>query len=458
METAERARDRGLVRGIGVLAFAAAIANEVVGSGIYRLPASMAAAAGTAAPLAYLSCLVAMGAIVLCFAEAGSRVPTSGGPYGYVEAAFGPMAGFVAGVLVWLSSLLACGGIAAAVADIAGNAVPALAGAGPRALFVVAVLAAVAGVNLLHVDVASRVIGWATLAKLLPLALFLLVGGLALAGGHGATAPVGHPHGPGFGRAVILAMFALSGMETPLAASGEVRDPARTVPRALLLAMGSIGLGYVLVQLVADGLLGAGLAGSTAPLADALGTLGAGWRAPLLGGAFLSMLFWLGSDLLGAPRVLFAFARDGLLPAALGRLHPRWRTPHVAIATHALLAIGLALSGTFEQLAVLSELAIAPLYAGVCAAALRLRRRGVATPAARRSGSPPRLKVAAIGKGRPDRSALSVGSPGRAASHKARCPPAAWPPTTTRSVRSWKRPPCFRSRSAAAATSRKVPG
>ena len=134
------ARDQGLVRGIGIVAFAAAIANEVVGSGIYRLPASMAAAAGTAAPLAYLFCLLAMGAIVLCFAEAGSRVPTSGGPYGYVEAAFGPLAGFVAGVLVWFSSVLACGGITAAVADLAGSAVPALAQPGAHAAFIVVIL------------------------------------------------------------------------------------------------------------------------------------------------------------------------------------------------------------------------------------------------------------------------------------------------------------------------------
>lgn len=377
-QSRDQLRDRGLVRGIGVLAFAAAIANEVVGSGVYRLPAAMAKTAGTAAPLAYLFCLLAMGAIVLCFAEAGSRAATSGGPYGYVEAAFGPAAGFVAGVLVWLSSVLACGGIAAAVADVAAASVPLLAQPGAHALFIVVVLAGVSWINLVGVEVATRVIGWTTLVKLLPLALFVVVGAVALAGGHRPAAAIGHPATAELGRAVILGMFALSGMETPLAASGEVRDPARTVPRALLLAMGSIGLAYVLVQLVAQGLLGAALAGSTAPLADALGTLGAGWRVPLLVGAFLSMLIWLGSDLLGAPRVLFAFARDGFLPKAVGRVHPRWRTPYVAIIVHALIGLALALSGTFEQLAVLSELAIAPLYAGVCLAAVMLRRRSIA--------------------------------------------------------------------------------
>ncbi|MDB5686978.1 MAG: amino acid permease [Rhizorhabdus sp.] len=375
----EKGRDHGLVRAMGVFAFAAAITNEVVGSGIYRLPASMATAAGTAAPYAYLACLVAMGAIVLCFSVAGSRVSTSGGPYGYVEAAFGKMPGFVAGVLLWLSSVLACGGVAAALADTAGSAFPIFAQPGVRQVLIVGVLGAMAGINIIGVDLAAKVLGWATVIKVLPLLLFLVVGAVGLAMGHSASTPITHAPNANFGRAAILAMFALTGMETPLAASGEVRDPARTVPRALLLAMGSIGLLYIAIQLVADALLGAGLMNSGAPLADALGTLDARWRAPLLVGAFFSMLIWLGSDFLGAPRVLFAFARDGMLPSVLGKVHPRWKTPYWGIIVHFLLAAGLALTGTFEKLAILSTLAIAPLYFLACASAVMLQRRGIAT-------------------------------------------------------------------------------
>lgn len=382
----EQGRDRGLLRVMGVFAFAAAITNEVVGSGIYRLPGAMATHAGTTAPYAYAACVVAMGAIVLCFAEAGARVPTSGGPYGYVEAAFGKMPGFVAGVLVWFSSVLACGGIAAALADTVASAFPAMNGMIARDLVIVAVLGAMTVINVVGVDLAARVLGWATVIKVMPLLLFLMVGGVALAMGHGAAVPITNAPTDGLGETAILAMFALTGMETPLSASGEVRDPARTVPRALLLAMSLIGLLYIAIQLVADKLLGAGLVGSTTPLADALGTIDPRWRAPLLIGAFGSMLIWLGSDLLGAPRVLFAFARDGLLPSPLGRVHARWRTPHVAILTHFVLALGLALTGTFEKLAILSTLAIAPLYGSVCAAAIVLRRRDVAL-----FGAPPRI-------------------------------------------------------------------
>jgi amino acid transporter len=375
----ESRRDHGLVRAMGVFAFAAAITNEVVGSGIYRLPGGMVKAGGTAAPYAYLACLLAMGAIVLCFAEAGSRVPTSGGPYGYVEAAFGKMLGFVAGVLLWLSSVLACGGIAVALADTVAAALPIFEPPLLHHLAEIGVLAAMTGINLVGVDPASRFLGWATLIKLLPLILFILVGAVGLALGHGAAAPpIQHAPTDGFGRAAILATFALTGMETPLAASGEVREPSRTVPRALLLAMGMVGLLYILIQIVAQTLLGAGLIESRAPLADALGAIDPRLRLPLLVGAFFSMLIWLGSDLLGAPRVLFAFARDRLLPAPLGKVHPRWRTPYIAILAHFLLASALALSGTFEDLAVLSTLAIAPLYMLVCASAVKLRRDNVA--------------------------------------------------------------------------------
>ena len=374
----EQSRDHGLLRAMGVFTFAAAITNEVVGSGVYRLPAVMATAAGTIAPYAYLACLIAMAAVVLCFSEAGSRVPTSGGPYGYVEAAFGPMPGFVAGLLVWFSSVLACGGIAVALADTVGSAFPVMAAPMPHYAVVAAVLGLMTFINIIGVDIAAKVLGLATMIKLLPLFLFLIVGGGALLMGHPVAAPINNPPTEGFGAAAILGIFALTGMETPLAASGEVRDPARTVPRALLLAMISIGLLYIAVQIVSDRLLGAGLVGSKAPLADALGTIDPRWRAPLLAGAFGSMLIWLGSDLLGAPRVLFAFGRDGLLPSLLGKVHPRWRTPYVAILTHFFLALALALTGTFEKLAILSTLAIAPLYMSVCAAAVKLRRDKVA--------------------------------------------------------------------------------
>lgn len=370
-----RPRDAGLRRGIGTFALSAAIVNSVVGGGIFSLPAGMARAAGPDALIAYLLCAVAMAAVVFCFAEAGSRVASSGGVYGYVEAAFGPLAGFVSGVLLWLSCVLACGGIAAAFADALAGFFPALGGVLARDLVIAAIIGGLALVNLRGVGFASRLIGGATTIKLIPLLIFVGVGAFFIQPARlhaGVT-----PDAGGVGRAILLSLFAFQGMETALGVSGEVDRPTRTLPRALIGAMGFVTLAYVAIQLVAQGLLGADLAGARAPLAQAMAVIDPRLGLLLLAGTTLSLGIWIGSDLLGAPRVLFAFARDGILPRGMGRLSAR-QVPANAIIIHALIAIALAVSGTFEQLAVLSALAGCALYVGGCLAAWRLRVRRVA--------------------------------------------------------------------------------
>jgi basic amino acid/polyamine antiporter, APA family len=152
----------------------------------------------------------------------------------------------------------------------------------------------------------------------------------------------------------------------------------RTIPLALAIAMLSTTILYVTVQVIAQGILGSSLAHSTVPLADAMGQIHPALRALMLAGAALSMFGLVSGDILGNPRQLFAFARDGLVPRVLGRLHPRSHVPHIAILSYATLAIALALTGTFAELAVLAALATAALYIAGCAAAWVLARRGVA--------------------------------------------------------------------------------
>ena len=169
----EASRDRGLRRGMGTVALAFATVNAVVGAGIFSLPAGMAKAAGPYALVAYLLCALVMAAVVLCCAEAGSRTPTSGGIYGYVDAAFGPLAGFVAGVLLWLSCVLAAGGIAAAMAAALAKLSPALGGAGPKAAIIIGVIGVLAAINCTGIKAASRFVALPTLIKLIPLVLFI---------------------------------------------------------------------------------------------------------------------------------------------------------------------------------------------------------------------------------------------------------------------------------------------
>ncbi|MFZ0663644.1 MAG: APC family permease, partial [Acidobacteriaceae bacterium] len=249
--------------------------------------------------------------------------------------------------------------------------------AGAHAAVIVAVIGGIVLVNVSGgVTRGARLVILTTALKLVPLAVFVLVGVWWI---HGANfAPPAKASTQGTGRALILALFALSGMEVSLSISGEVTQPARTIPRALAIALGSVLALYIAIQVTAQGILGESLAHSHEPLMDAMARISPGLRMLMLAGAAVAMLGGMSSDLLSTPRVIFAFGRDGLLPRVLGRLHPRTHVPHVAILCYAALAAVLALTGTFVELVVLSMLATAALYIAGCAAAWRLKRKGVA--------------------------------------------------------------------------------
>ena len=378
------ARDAGLVRGIGPWALTGAFVGILLGSGIFNVPAPMAAAVGAWAPLAYLACGMAVGAVLLCFAEGASRVPTSGGVAGFIGAAFGPYWGFLTGVLNWAAAVTAAGGIAAAITDVLGTVVPAFAAGPVRALTLVAWFAGLAALNIAGVGLAARIVAIATSIKLVPIALFIGVGVWFIDPGN-LVLPAAAGHAD-IGRAAILGIFLYTGIEASMAVSGEVQDPSRTSPRAISAAVTGYAALCVAVQLVAQGLLGAALPLSVAPLADAIGTVAPTLRLVLVAGAVVSMAGWTASDALSSPRMLFAMARDGFLPATIGRLHPRNATPWVASLVHAGIAAALAVSGSFAGLAILATLIVIIVYVVGCAAAVTLRRRDVAM-----AGTPVRI-------------------------------------------------------------------
>ncbi len=367
--------EASLVRALGVRQLAASIVNVTVGAGIFVLPAAAAAGLGAAAPLAYLVCAVAMVLIVTSIALAGSRVSLTGGIYAYVEVAFGPSVGFLAGVLQWVLLWLTAGGLLSAFVDQVGLLVPGTGQGLPRAAIVVATVALLAFVNVRGVAIGARVIEGAVVAKLLPLALFLAVGVFFVQ--PAALAWPGWPAGDKLGETVLLLIFAFVGIEVALVPSGEVRDPRRTVPRAIYLALGLTTLLYLAIQAVAQGVLGAEMAQhAEAPLAAAASRfLGEGGRLLVLVGGAVSMFGYMCGDMLSTPRSLYAFGRDGFLPSALARVHPSFHTPHVAIVVHALLAAALAISSSFRHLAILSNVSVLALYFLCCAAALRLISR-----------------------------------------------------------------------------------
>jgi basic amino acid/polyamine antiporter, APA family len=373
--------ESGLVRAIGLFGLTAAIVNVTIGGGIYRLPASAAQGLGAAAPIAYVACALALIFIVICFAEAGSRVSLTGGIYAYVEIAFGPLVGLVTGVLLWAGLTATF----SAVVSFLGDSFAALAGLEGgvgRAAFVAIVLGGMAVLNYRGVRLADRFNAIATVIKVAPLAV-LLVGGVGAVDTANLAWP-GMPPLSQVAQASAILIFAFLGVETALVPSGEVHEPERTVPRAVFLAIAVVTIFYLGLHVVAQGILGPALAQQKTPLAEAAGiAMGDGARRAVLGASVLSMLIYTSGMMLGVPRLLFAFGRDGFAPRLLAAVHPRFHTPHVAIVVQAALIAGLAISGTFERLALLGNAAVLLSYVACCAAAWQLRRKDVRMTATR---------------------------------------------------------------------------
>ncbi len=367
--------DARLVRAIGTWGLAASIVNVTVGGGIFRLPASpdVTGRLGAAAPLAYIACAIVMGLIVLCIAEAGSRISLTGGPYAYVEMTFGRYIGFLVGVMLWLIGATAIPGVAGLFADAAARLVPALDSTAGRAFFLAVMFSAVTIVNVLGVKQGTRLNSVLTVAKLAPL-LLLVVAGLFAVDAQNLT----WTHVPAAGdlsRASVILIFAFAGVETALVPSGEVRDTARTVPRAVFLAMGLITVLYIGVQVVAQGVLGSALVGDATPLVTAAGKVFGPWGVVLLSTGFMISAFgYLSGMMLAVPRALFAFARDGILPRQLASVHPRYHTPWIAIIAQSSIAWVLAVTNKFEALAIIANVSAALVYLGCAAAAWKLRR------------------------------------------------------------------------------------
>jgi len=377
-DPAPAAEGESLVRVIGTFGLAAGIINITIGGGIFRLPANVAGSLGAAAPIAYLVCAAAMGLIVLCIADAGSRVSLTGGPYAYVGTAFGAYAGFLSGILLWMLGTFATAAVSTIFASSLGQLVPALSGRTMEVGILVAVFGFWSIVNLRGVALGVRLNSIATVAKLLPLAVIAVGGAFFVAPANLRIAAM--PPATDVARTSLLLIFAFAGIECALVPSGEVRDTARTVPRAIALAMAGIMLLYLALQMVAQGILGAGLAQATvSPLADAAGVSLGGWaRSLLLAGATISMFGYLGGMTLSIPRMVFALARNGFLPRALATVHPIFRVPQAAIVAQSILTVALAISGTFEKLAILANVSALALYFGCALASWRLRQQAVA--------------------------------------------------------------------------------
>lgn len=250
--------DALLTRALGVRGLASNIFNYTVGSGIFLLPSTAVVHLGTAAPFAYVVCAVVIGLVVLCYAEAGSRVVATGGSYAYVEAALGPMLGFVAGCLMFTTGMFA----ASAVFNGFARSLLALFTSELSSwmvnLVTLAAVSALVAINMRGLCTGARVLEAITLLKLLPLLAFVAVGALFVDPANWALAQV--PTTSAMLGTAGIVIFAFCGIEGATIPSGEIKHNARTVPRAILLALGATTLLYLAVQYVALGIMGSALA------------------------------------------------------------------------------------------------------------------------------------------------------------------------------------------------------
>jgi amino acid transporter len=368
-----------LVRGIRRWDIVAVALNGIIGAGIFGIPSESFKSAGVYSIAAFAACAIVIALIVLCFAEVSSRFETTGGPYLYAREAFGPIAGFEVGWLLWLARLTAFAANLNLLVEYLGFFWPAATTGLIRASIITFIVLSLTAVNLIGVRDAARASNIFTIGKLIPLAVFIGLGLFFLEPANfQSTAP---PSIGSFSSAVLLLIYAFSGFEIAVIPAGEVQDPRRNLPMAMLTALVVITIIYILIQIVCVGTLPE-LGASTRPLADAatafLGRAGASFIAI---GALISISGNLNVLVLAASRLPFALAEQGELPRAFAAIHPRFHTPHVGITLTAMLMLVATLSGTFVYAATISVVARLLAYAVTCASLIAFRRRpDIASP------------------------------------------------------------------------------
>lgn len=367
--------DEGLKRVVGVQGLTLSMISITIGAGIFVLPAIVGMAMGVFGLLGYLFCCIMMAAIMLCYAEIGSRVTSSGGTYAYVEAAFGKFPAFIINWLYLFGyGVLACAALMNIIADSLAILFPVLLNPIARGFFIFLLLGFMVLINVRGAKQGVGFVKAITIIKLLPLLAIIIFGLFYI-----NTGNLHWEHFPTlntFGSTALVLFFAFAGFEAALGVSGELKNPIRTVPLSILLTGTIVLIIYVLLQIVVQGVLGANMAPfKDAPLAAVakkmVGPVGA---TVLLITTAISCFGSVSTSVLAAPRCLFAGANDGMFPKFLGKVHPKFATPHLAVISFATLVFVLSISGGFKQLAILASAGILLIYLTVILATLQLRK------------------------------------------------------------------------------------
>jgi APA family basic amino acid/polyamine antiporter len=375
----QKVSEEGLVRGIRQWDLVGLVVNSVIGAGIFVLPAKSFGLIGSYSLIAFVICALVVVLIILCFAEVSSRFVETGGPYRYTSEAFGPAVGFQVGWMNWIARITAYATNCNLLIVYLSFFWPAAGFGFWRGFVITAITLCLTIINYIGVRNATLTSNFFTIAKLLPLVLFICVGLFFLTPENFTLG--NYPSFGSFSTAVLLLIYAFTGFENAGVPAGEILNPRRTLPIAILVAIAIVALIYLLIQTVSIGTL-PNLGATERPLAEAaskfMGPVGA---SIIAAGAITSVIGNLNVNILSTPRILFAMSLDRAIPQSLAAVHSRFRTPHVAIIITATLMLALTLSSSLIYALTVSTIARLLAYGATCAALPALRRKKDAPPA-----------------------------------------------------------------------------
>jgi basic amino acid/polyamine antiporter, APA family len=364
-----------LVRAIGRWSLIALVLNSTIGGGVFGLPSSVAAQTGRSSPFAVLLAGLAIGIVIACFAEVSSRFDSAGGPYLYSRIAFGRAVGLQTAWMLWLAQVAAQAANVNVLIAYLGEFWPDASSPLTRFLLITLLIGFLASINFYGVKAGTRVNNVFTVAKILPLLAVVGMGLILLPGhSHAAIAVSAVPARAWF-KAVLILFFGIGGFESALAPMSEAKNPRRDAPIALIVGVISCTALYALIVWVVVYTL-PDPAHSARPIAEVARIFVGPTGAALVSiSAITSVYGILSAKILAMPRVGFALAEQGDLPRVFASVHPRFRTPYVALFAWTLCLWAFAVAGRFEWNLTLSAVARLFYYAAVCAALPILRAK-----------------------------------------------------------------------------------
>ena len=370
-----------LVRAVGLWGLVAMCINAVIGSGVFLLPSESYRLLGPFSLWAPLIFALPVFILALCFAEAASHFTEPGGAYLYARTAFGDFVGFETGWMNWLARVTSLASLSNGFVVSLARFYPPLGSGVLRSTLIIGSLLILGYIHYVGVKYGAVSIYVLTFGKVVPLVGFIIIA-LVLFPNNPVPASMHLPgRGTDWGGAALFMLFAYAGFENLGVPAGEYKNPRRDLPKALLIGLLIIGAIYVLAQLGAMSAI-PNLASSQTPIADAAAALVGTWGAVVITlGAVMSMAGTNSGTVLEGSRMLYALSLDRRM-GPISHVHPKFRTPTVAIVVHVIVATILALMSSFANMALFSAGARLATYLFTCAGVPRLRKlnEGFRTP------------------------------------------------------------------------------